>query len=208
MSIDNTSNLDPTIAYGMLLAARSAEPTISAVSTAFITDMEAQGQRQLVASDLLPTECDDDATLEALGITLGEPLADDPLFRPATLPDGWSREASTHDMHSHILDEHGRRRVHVFYKAAFYDRKAWMGAESVFSYVTHCVGRHVKPIPDDAWATPEALHDAANQAAERWARLARTARSHGAADEAREYDTERTAYLAIAERFAPSGGAA
>ena len=30
-------------------------------------------------------------------------------------------------MHSDILDDHGRKRVSVFYKAAFYDRRAHAG---------------------------------------------------------------------------------
>jgi hypothetical protein len=103
--------------------------------TEYITGMESAGQRQLVNSDRLPAEgpmgssVDDD--LRALGFTLGDPDPDDPLFRPVTLPEGWRREGSDHAMWSYILDERGIRRVAVFYKAAFYDRKAHVSVINV-----------------------------------------------------------------------------
>ena len=40
------------------------------------------------------------------------------------MPQGWTRRATDHDMHSEILDEAGKIRISVFYKAAFYDRRA------------------------------------------------------------------------------------
>ncbi|MFE3202132.1 hypothetical protein [Embleya sp. NPDC059237] len=200
MSIDNTSNLDPFLAVTVLMNAGSD------ASTAFITRMEAEGQRQIVGSDLLPTECDDDTALEALGFAFGAPLSDDPLFRPATLPDGWSCAAGTHDMYSYVVDEHWRRRVSVFYKAAFYDREASMSLVSVAAYVNQCVEQHVQPVTDDTWATPEALHLAATTGAEQRARWVRTARRDNEADLAREYDGELRQFRAIANRFAPSDG--
>lgn len=93
--------------------------------TEYITGMESAGQRQLVASSLLPIEVyPNDAAFEALGFTFGE--AKDDLFREATLPEGWRKEGSDHAMHSKVVDERGMERVGVFYKAAFYDRKADM----------------------------------------------------------------------------------
>jgi hypothetical protein len=97
-------------------------------ASGYITGMEADGQRQLVNSDRLPTQVSfgSDADFEALGFVFGEPDRNDPLFRSATLPDGWKREGSDHSMWSYIVDEQGRRRVSIFYKAAFYDRDAFM----------------------------------------------------------------------------------
>lgn len=90
--------------------------------------MEAAGQQQLVNSDRLPVDTDgQDQAFIDLGFTFGEPDADDPLFRPATLPEGWTRRASDHDMWSYLVDETGTDRVSIFYKAAFYDRRAHMG---------------------------------------------------------------------------------
>ena len=99
----------------------------------YITDMESDGQRQLLAATTLPTKSnhntDDDYT--ALGFTFGPVVARDPLFREATLPAGWRREGSEHAMWSYILDERDVRRVSIFYKAAFYDREAFMSVINV-----------------------------------------------------------------------------
>jgi hypothetical protein len=97
-----------------------------------IEAQERQGQAQMLASTTLPTEArPDDAAFEALGFTFGDPVPGDPLFRQATLPEGWVREGTEHAMHSVIKDERGIARVNVFYKAAFYDRKADMGILNV-----------------------------------------------------------------------------
>jgi hypothetical protein len=90
---------------------------------AYITGMEAAGQAQLVAAtSMMPADGDWDA-LAALGFGAPEPT-DDELFVKTTLPTGWSKGATEHDMHSSVLDERGVERVSVFYKAAFYDRRA------------------------------------------------------------------------------------
>jgi hypothetical protein len=92
-----------------------------------IYEQERQGQAQVLASTTLPTDTRGrDAEFEALGFTFGAPVAGDPLFREATLPEGWSRKGTDHSMHSVIVDERGIDRVNIFYKAAYYDRKADM----------------------------------------------------------------------------------
>src|SRR5206468_1980936 len=93
----------------------------------YITGMESAGQRQLVDSASLPTDTKGrDGDFAALGFVFGEPDETDPMFRPATLPEGWHKEGSDHAMWSRVVDERGLRRVAVFYKAAFYDRSASM----------------------------------------------------------------------------------
>lgn len=92
------------------------------------------GQDELVNSTALPSQLlhAHEGTAELLlswGFEFGEPFEDDKLFRPANLPDGWSKQASDHAMWSHVVDDRGRKRVAVFYKAAFYDRKAHMRVE-------------------------------------------------------------------------------
>lgn len=103
-------------------------------SSDYITGMEAAGQTELVNSESLPTDVSekDRAIMERWGFCFGEPFKDDPLFMPASLPVGWRKIASDHDMWSYVVDELGRERVGVFYKAAFYDRKANMGLERRF----------------------------------------------------------------------------
>ncbi|HEY9395862.1 MAG TPA: hypothetical protein VIP58_17045 [Nocardioides sp.] len=93
-----------------------------------IEAQEAQGQRELVASAVLPFPGwnSSDADFEALGFTFGDKVPGDDLFREATLPPGWTRKGTEHAMHTDVLDERGIARVGVFYKAAFYDRRADM----------------------------------------------------------------------------------
>lgn len=88
---------------------------------------ERRGQADLVESESLPTETRPPREVfESLGFTFGDPFPEDRLFRPATLPRGWKKERTDHSMWSRIVDEKGRTRVEVFYKAAFYDRRADM----------------------------------------------------------------------------------
>lgn len=112
--IENTSQRDAMI---HLLG------SMSEGSDGYIRGMEAAGQRQLVNSTSFPTEAPI-AALEALGFVFGPVDSGDPMFRPAQLPAGWRKEGSDHDMWSYVLDEKGRKRVSIFYKAAFYDRRA------------------------------------------------------------------------------------
>lgn len=122
----------------LTLKGRDREPTIAAVEATVRGDfrnaivastpggIEAQekaGQTALVSSTDMPISLQPSReAFEALGFKFGEKI--DELFVKAELPAGWKREATDHSMHSNILDAKGRKRVGVFYKAAFYDRKA------------------------------------------------------------------------------------
>lgn len=55
----------------------------------------------------------------------GPRLQGDPLFCHAELPAGWHKEATDHSMWSNLVDDKGRIRAKIFYKAAFYDRDAF-----------------------------------------------------------------------------------
>lgn len=110
---ENTSLRDPIVH----LAGGWGDPS------GYIQDMEAGGQRQIVQSDVLPADAPW-AEMEALGFVKGAPVAGDDLFVHCTLPDGWTKAGTGHSMHSIVLDERGVERVAVFYKAAFYDRRA------------------------------------------------------------------------------------
>ena len=63
--------------------------------------------------------------LKELGFEVGELVDGDPLFRQAKLPESWTKDAGNHYW-TYILDEKGTQRFSVFYKAAFYDRDAFM----------------------------------------------------------------------------------
>lgn len=114
-----------------------------------IRAQEKQGQQQLVNSDVLPTEVRDchlggyglDAkvvdsrkTLEKFGVKFLGIVENDPLFQYVELPKGWRKESSDHDMLSYLIDDKGRKRASVFYKAAFYDRHAMMHLKTRFSF--------------------------------------------------------------------------
>ena len=120
----------------------------------YIEAQEAAGQRQLVNSDRLPTKVTSDGGDEpflALGFTFGPPDKGDDLFRPATLPPGWKRQATDHAMWSKLVDEHGRERVEIFYKAAFYDRHADMRLVTHYGYLSSCLYSDQTPVLDDDW---------------------------------------------------------
>ena len=158
--IENTSDRDPLL---HLAGAWGGEDRISN----YITEMESAGQSQLVHSDRLPTDTHgtDDA-FTALGFTFGEPDAGDPMFRPATLPEGWTRQGSDHAMWSYLLDDKGRKRVSIFYKAAFYDRSAHMSVVNPASVISDLFYADHDPtsLPLDDLLTAELARESLNSA--------------------------------------------
>lgn len=88
-----------------------------------IEAQEKAGQTTFVANSQLPKDCPR-KDLEALGFKFGEPVDD--IFLSVTMPVGWRKQATDHSMHSDLLDDKGRKRGSIFYKAAFYDRHANM----------------------------------------------------------------------------------
>lgn len=146
--IENTSDRDPLLQLAILWG----DPGRG------IAEMEKAGQQQLLQSDRLPVNTHGmDAEFLQAGFVFGLPDPQDPLFRPARLPDGWRREARGHDMWSYLVDTFGRSRVSVFYKAAFYDRAAFMRWTTVDAYAWTLVNEDVAPVLDDVWCTREAL---------------------------------------------------
>lgn len=105
---------------------------------------EARGQAELLASEVIPSEIQDYwcgeekrpamPLLESWGFVFGKHEGGDTLFRRVTLPAGWSRKGSEHAMWSHIVDELGRERCAIFYKAAFYDRRAFLTISGRYSF--------------------------------------------------------------------------
>jgi hypothetical protein len=88
---------------------------------------EAQGQQSFIGSDTLPThfyEENGKKILESYGVVFQEPVEDDPLFQYVVLPSGWKKVPTDHSMWSDLVDDKGRVRAKLFYKAAHYDRRA------------------------------------------------------------------------------------
>lgn len=99
-----------------------------------IAAQEARGQAVFCASEILPKRIQGNtrADLESIGFSFGDDHDD--IFVKATLPAGWSKRPSDHSMWSHIVDEKGRERAAIFYKAAFYDRSAHISLTPRFGY--------------------------------------------------------------------------
>lgn len=207
--IRNTEKDAKDPANALLMLAASMGP---GGSDQAIAEQERAGQAQLVNSEQLPTDLNGDgqADFEALGFDFGDVTPGDSLFRAATLPDGWKREASDHDMWSYVVDQLGRRRVGVFYKAAFYDRKAHMNLVTLDGYVSECQYHDRDVITDATWATPAAVAEAARRHAQRaqgsiddWTRIAedRGAFADSSGRYIAEFTAERNKYEAIAVQF-------
>jgi len=100
-----------------------------------IEAQEARGQQSFVASETLPKAMAHGCTrekLESLGIVFGKEYDD--IFIHCTLPNGWKKAPTDHSMWSKLLDDKGRNRAGIFYKAAFYDRSAYISLTKRFSY--------------------------------------------------------------------------
>lgn len=111
-----------------------------------IEAQEHAGQRAVCEKSILPKDCDRNV-FEAMGIVFGTD-ADD-LFVNVTFPEGWHKEATDHYMYSDLLDDKGRKRVTVCYKAAFYDR--WAKAYANLRFHAMCE-------PIDGWENPDGVY--------------------------------------------------
>lgn len=117
-------------ALGAMLNADLENATVASTPGG-IEAQEAQGQKDFVASETLPTKCPR-KELEELGFVFGE--AADDIFTYVQFPEGWTKSPTDHSMWSDLVDDKGRRRGGIFYKAAFYDRSAHMNLDSRIRY--------------------------------------------------------------------------
>lgn len=103
---------------------------------AAIEAQEAQGQKELVASSQLPAKVNHPygttaaEQYAALGIRIIGQSKGDNMFLDVELPSGWTIEPTSHPMWSHLVDNNGKKVASIFYKAAFYDREAFINIES------------------------------------------------------------------------------
>lgn len=102
------------------------EAMITGDTSGAIMAQEKRGQAEQIYADRLPLQINTRNVtrdgLETIGFKFGKIIDD--IFIEATLPPGWTKKATDHSMWSTILDDKGRERCAVFYKAAFYDRNA------------------------------------------------------------------------------------
>lgn len=92
-----------------------------------ILEEEQAGQRRLIVTDRLPAQIEPVGAREAferMGIVFLGPVIGDPLFVHVALPTGWKKVASRDAMLSMLVDDRGRERARIFYKASHHDPKA------------------------------------------------------------------------------------
>jgi len=108
------------------------ENMIAALTPGGIEAQEKRGQLKQAAMQTLPRQMGSHRqAFEKLGFKFGKNV--DELFIEATFPKGWKKQPTDHDMWSDILDDKGRKRGAIFYKAAFYDQKAQAHLDPRFS---------------------------------------------------------------------------
>lgn len=115
MAIRNTSTQDPLVQL------------FAAMGNGGIAAQEARGQRELETDSALPTEGLDKLPSQ-WGIQVIGPRKSDPIFTDVILPAGWKVQPTDHSMWSDLVDAGGAKRASIFYKAAFYDRSAFIRA--------------------------------------------------------------------------------
>lgn len=102
-----------------------------------IENQEADGQSSFVSSTTLPTKIMTDKgrkILNKAGVQFGDNVEGDEMFQYVELPEGWEKKPTDHSMWSKLVDDKGRERASIFYKAAFYDRSAHMSLSRRYNY--------------------------------------------------------------------------
>lgn len=97
---------------------------------------ERAGQRDLERAEQFPAKMGDSReAFERMGLVFIGPTEGDPLFLDCRLPPGWRKRGTDHAMWSDLLDDKGRKRGSIFYKAAFYDRSAHASTRRRFGVI-------------------------------------------------------------------------
>lgn len=186
-------------------------PLAHTVAPGGIEEQEAEGAAAMQARDceVIPAEVmgGTEQDLTAIGFTLGPVDQRDPLFRQATLPLGWKRAGTGHSMWTRLVDEVGRERVSMFYKAAYYDRSAFLRVQTVRDYVASLGSSQEPLILDDTWATQEAVSSAIQQLRAQATEQAEFWTTHDNQEYVKQYRAEVTRYDELAAELADGGAA-
>lgn len=128
-----------------------------------IEHMERVGQDELSRSSVLPSQCSepDKRALQAQGVVFHHKVPDDEIFTNVALPEGWTIRPRDHAMHSDLVDERGRARASIFYKAAFYDRRASMNALTRFSIRLDYTEKYDAPVQAGVFDGETRIHTTA-----------------------------------------------
>src|SRR5207244_12580407 len=96
--ITNTQKTAPEILLGEALLQGSSQS---------IEAMERRGGEEMLRSEMLPVDGSESPAVQALGIEWGPPDSDDPIFREARLPEGWTRASgdNPYGYWTYLVDE-------------------------------------------------------------------------------------------------------
>lgn len=118
-------------------------PLLGLIAGMNIEGQEKRGQTELVNSTQLPSKHGGHGEkgsafmqYEKMGIKVISITKGDELFCDVQLPEGWKKRSTGHSMWNELVDNKGRVRATFFYKAAFYDRDAFIHFERRFSFNT------------------------------------------------------------------------
>lgn len=117
------SGINPA-ALGALLKG-DMENFVAASTPGGIEAQERRGQIEQSFQETLPQEmigCTQ-VDFEKMGFKFTGKVVDK-IFLECAFPDGWRKQPTEHSMWSNLLDNQGRRRASIFFKAAFYDYNA------------------------------------------------------------------------------------
>lgn len=121
------------------------EPFLGLMDALNIEASELRGQKELEQSSQLPFKIGhrNDMTIEEVtsiyekyGIKVLKQSNGDELFVDVILPEGWKIKGTSHSMWNNLIDQNGRIRASFFYKAAFYDRDAFLTFKTRYSINT------------------------------------------------------------------------
>lgn len=114
-----------TLAALQAAASGNMENFIAASTPGGIEAQEKRGQLEQAEKQTLPVDLQDpQPQWEALGFVFGKRATGNEIFREVAFPAGWKKVPTDHSMWSNIVDDQGRKRGAIFYKAAFYDENA------------------------------------------------------------------------------------
>lgn len=101
-----------------------------------IENQEAEGQKEFEQASQLPRKCNSPYNItntaeqySKMGIKVLVPSKGDDIFLGVKLPKGWKVQSTDHSMWNNLIDDKGRVRAMIFYKAAFYDRDSFINFE-------------------------------------------------------------------------------
>lgn len=113
-----------------------------------IETQELQGQKELLESSQLPIKVNSPRGINAeeqydlMGIKVVEKTEEDELFLTVKLPSGWKIERTDHSLWTKLVDDKGRQRGTIFYKAAFYDRDSFINFSTRYNWQGNYERKH------------------------------------------------------------------